>query len=58
MLINDVKPPFSAAQESLLRGIEERHSDVIQKVRRGNFEAVLKLFDHVSCPAGQAYFRV
>jgi MoaA/NifB/PqqE/SkfB family radical SAM enzyme len=58
ILINDVNLPLTEAEERLIARLHERFGDMIQSVRRGNFESVLKEFDHVSCPAGQTYFRV
>jgi MoaA/NifB/PqqE/SkfB family radical SAM enzyme len=58
ILINDVNLPLTAVEERLIARLHERFGHVIQSVRRGNFESVLKEFDHVSCPAGQTYFRV
>ena len=58
ILINDVNYALGAAEEQIIARLEDRFGDVIRSVRRGNFESVLKEFDHVTCPAGQSYFRV
>lgn len=58
VLINDVNIPLSPADEEVISLLHDRFGQVIQSTRRGNFESVLKEFDHVSCPAGQSYFRV
>ena len=58
ILINDVNLPLTSADEQVVARLYERFGPLIRSTRRGNFEAVLKEFDHVSCPAGQSYFRV
>ncbi|WP_374433751.1 hypothetical protein [Inhella sp.] len=58
VLINDVLTPFGAEQEARLRALQQAHADLLYTVRRGNFASLLSAFDHVSCPAGQSYFRV
>jgi MoaA/NifB/PqqE/SkfB family radical SAM enzyme len=58
VLINDVNIPLAQADERVVSRLHDRFGQMIQSTRRGNFESVLKEFDHVSCPAGQAYFRV
>ncbi len=58
ILINDVLAGFSAEQEALLQALTQDFAPILHSVRRGNFESVLKSFDHVSCAAGRTYFRV
>lgn len=58
VLINDVNIPLGPQEEVVIERLHERFGPMIQSVRRGNFASVLKQFDHVSCAAGQSYFRV
>ena len=58
VLINDVLKPFAAEHETQLDLLQRQHADILHTVRRGNFASLLSSFDHVSCPAGQSYFRV
>lgn len=58
ILINDVNQPLSADDETHVAGLRERFGPMIRSLRIGNFETILKSFDHVVCPAGQTYLRV
>lgn len=58
ILINDVSIPLAKADEEVISQLQDRFGPIIRSVRRGNFELLLKQFDHVSCPAGQSYFRL
>jgi hypothetical protein len=57
VFINDVIRPFSTEHEIALSKLAKKFGHLV-KIRRGNFEDVLNSVDHVSCPAGQSYFRV
>lgn len=58
VLVRDINRPLDPEAEDLLRSLQERFSDSVERVHQEDFTAVFQGCNQVLCPAGSAYFRI